>query len=589
MKYVALAVAAAFSGFVGAWLLLQDSLTVSSETTPRATPSIWSSSDEGVGSAARNATLRLAFEDIGSAGTVFDQLYTAWRLAAQTADTATLEQYASRAIASRDPLFSRNIVAIIMERYTAMDPRAAMAFIEREPRLDQISMKVHVLTSWVRHDPEAAIDYMRNTRNRQVLVQSSTLLLQDPVLAATGLHQEVIELIGEERAAQIQEHIDSQRGDPAEMFATATLLRGSERRNRMQTAVSRWMQFDPEAALAAIGSLDVDYERDRMMDMAISLYAQQDPRSAYEYVQLNLPSRHELLVRPIGELASRDIQAALRLAESYEQAHDDTVALSLVLERWTRDDPARALEYTAALPERERRELMPRLAHTYLQQHPAQAMRWLLTLGREFTNVKQSALQIRSNEALQAGEELLPGVTDPAIRRKLIAQISSFKAMQDPESAITWLNAYADEPAYNRALPPIIGKIARHDPARAAEIVDSRINGEDAFGLIHSVAQNWLQQSPAQATRWLASLPNSNDRNNAIMSLSRLAARQSSLESAVDLVELLPEEYGFRQNGANQVALSYADYSPERLDEAMRALGITGEAAQQLRQQLRQQ
>ena len=95
------------------------------------------------------------FDDIADQFTVFDQLIVAYRVAADS-NEIELKAHIKRCLGSNDPFYNPHLLSIFFEKYTALDPLAALAFVSSEPGLDEQSLVGHILTSWVRTDPEAA-------------------------------------------------------------------------------------------------------------------------------------------------------------------------------------------------------------------------------------------------------------------------------------------------------------------------------------------------------------------------------------------------------------------------------------------------
>lgn len=586
MKYIAIIVVSAFAGFVGAWLLFKS--TASAPVVPanidRARPaaqSPWTGADAPIVDNSKAP----GFADIDTAATIFDQLYTAWRLAAAAQTTDALEALLDQTLQKRDPLYRHNIAAILLERYVELDPLRAMNYVDSEFRLDQINMKGHVLTSWVRYDPEGALNYLRGITDQRVRITAGARLLEDPTLAALGLQDEVADIVGDQRASQILERAEMRQTDPAALFQAASMMTGSDRRDRMQFAVTRWVEQDPEAALTSIAELSDEGERRRLLQIAISTYSQQDPEAALDYLRLNYPTDKEMFVYPIAMIANRDIQSALRLAEDYQRQFDDDAALGHVIRTWSSQSPAEALQYVATLTTDERRALYPSIASNYLQQDPGAAMRWLISLGDEYADIKRSSLHVRSVESFRAGEQLLPTVTDDGTRQQLIASMANFQANQDPEAALTWLQTYNDEPAFARALPGVLGHLARTDPRAAARFIDTNRDQPNVTNSTTAVAQAWYRRSPAEATRWLGSLPDSDTKHQAISHMSTVVARRNGLDDAASLLALLPTGQ-VRDNASRQVAFSWAGDSTERTEEVIDRLNLDEAMAEQLRARL---
>ena len=111
------------------------------------------------------------FDDIADQFTVFDQLIVAYRVAADS-DEIELEAHIKRCLGSKDPFYNPHLLAIFFEKYTALDPLAALAFVSSEPRLDAQSLVGHILTSWVRTDPEAAVEYFVGLTTRSLCAPS---------------------------------------------------------------------------------------------------------------------------------------------------------------------------------------------------------------------------------------------------------------------------------------------------------------------------------------------------------------------------------------------------------------------------------
>ncbi|MDZ7685986.1 MAG: hypothetical protein U5O39_14035 [Gammaproteobacteria bacterium] len=584
MRYVALAITCAFIGFVGAWLLFR-------QATPKLMPTPTAGGQTVTTHTVSSETERaqasrqqpIDFEMIAESQSIFDQLYMAWQLAAQS-DVGELEALLDRTLTGNDPVYRHNIASIFLERYVELDPEGAMAFVDSDHRFNQLAMKSHVLTSWVRYDPETALDWFRSVNDRRLVITAGARLLEDPTLAATGLRRQIIDIIGDEQAARILQRVEMKRSDPAELFETARLMSGQDRQTRMQFAVTRWAEQDPEVAIARIRSLPDDAERERLLQIAVSTYARQDAEAALGYVQTHFPDNQNLMVQAINMLAARDVQRALPHAEDLQRRFGDMKALTYVLRAWANKSPRDAIGYASSLTAEQQRSVYPALAHSWMRRDPAATIRWLASLGDEFSDVKRSALQIRSSGAMTAGERLLPTVTDPMVREQLITSIAHFKSNRNAQEALAWIEEYADEPAYNRSLPTIMANLARSDPERAARFIESNPGNKQLARSASTLAQVWYRTSPTQASEWLTSLPASDMRDKVISQVSMIAAIQDGLDPAIELLDLLPPG-ATRDNAVRQVAFNWVRRSPGRTEEAISRLDLTPELAEQLRAQ----
>ncbi|XOV88965.1 MAG: hypothetical protein ACFHX7_03540 [Pseudomonadota bacterium] len=577
MKYGALVITSSFLGFVGAWWLFQSTLpepvrvVMAPGSPPRAAISTTIPAPATPGALP-------TFADIQAADTVFDQLYMAWQLAAAS-DLPALRAALAQTLTSRDPLYRLNIAAILLERYVALDPAGAMAFVTADYRFDQAQMQGHVLTSWVRYDPDAAIAYFTGITDPRLRVSIGARLLEDPTLASSGRLSEVEAALGP-FAAELKRQLAMQQADPVSLFDSALTLTGAERNRQLGFAVQKWTEQDPEAALSRILTLGGTETRN-MLTLAINTYAQADPEAALTWLQLNQPGETNLQVQVITTLAQRDVQRALQLAEDLTRVTGNNGVVSSVVSVWSSQDPEQALRYVDSLPKDQRFALYQNIAYNYLQKQPAEGMSWLLALGPEYNRIKQGALRVVSAANADIAERSLPRISDNQIRAQLLQGLARYKAGSDPESALDWLENYSGEAGYLPAYQNVIAMLASADPDRAATLVRGVAAEDNMGGVISSVANAWYQRSPDDAISWITSLPSSGSRNQAISSLTAMLVHRD-LDRAINLMDELPsgEE---RENARRTIAVNWARRSPDQVETIIRRLDLPAPMAAQLR------
>ncbi len=577
MKYGALAITCGFLGFVSAWWLFESTLP---EPVPVAVTTIVPNRQPTTSKPALppNPQAMPTFAAIEAGATVFDQLYMAWQLAAASG-IPQLEAALAQAMASRDPLFRLNIAAILLEKYVALDPPGAMAFVTADYRFDQAQMQGHVLTSWVRYDPAAAVAYYSQITDQRLRVSIGARLLEDPTLASAGFMPEIEAALGP-FAGDIKQQLAMQRADPVTLFDAALTLTGTERNRQLGFAVQKWMEQDPEAALARIQALS-GTESTNMLSLAINTYAQADPEAALTWLQLNQPGQTNLQVQVITALAQRDVQRALQLAEDLTRTTGNSGVVSSVISVWSSQDPEQALRYVDSLPKDDRFALYQNIAYNYLQKQPAEGMSWLLALGPEYNRIKQGALRNVNAENADVAERSLPRIADNQIRGQLLQGLARHKATVDPEAALSWLDSFTREPGYLPAYQNVIAILASSDPDRAATLVRSVAGQDNMGGVISSVANAWYQRAPDDAINWVTTLPASNSRNQAIGSLTAMLVHRD-LDRAIELMDELPSGEQ-RDNARRSIAINWARRSPDQVEEIIRRLNIPDPMAAQLR------
>ncbi|HKI74599.1 MAG TPA: hypothetical protein VJ998_08145, partial [Pseudomonadales bacterium] len=233
MKYVVLAVVCAFGGFVAAWISFEHMISDGGTHSSPSLITITSSPEQPPRPAYRSATTP-TFEDIEQSNSVFEQQYMAWQLASAT-DIPGLRSLIDKCMGKSDPLYNRNIAAIFLERYIALDPQGAMGFVSGNATMDPLYFIGDVITSWVRYDPRKAVDALKAIANRSIRMRVAAMLLADPEFAQSALADEVKAELGP-MGERLLQQIKSRNADPQDLFRQAMLVQGPERRFKLATA-----------------------------------------------------------------------------------------------------------------------------------------------------------------------------------------------------------------------------------------------------------------------------------------------------------------------------------------------------------------
>lgn len=576
---------AAFAGFVGAWLLFQRTAPdvhrdqVSTVTQrPPARPV------RTVGDATNPPTpgvvVPLTLADVENAPDVFEQLYLAWQLAAES-DATALEQIIDQCLDVPDPLFHDNLVAIMLERYVALDPEAAMNFVTSRRKIDQAGMQGHVLTSWVRYDPEAAIAYFSNIRDLSLKQSIGARLMSDPTLASTGLMPDVEAAIGP-NAERIRERIDMNRADPAVLFESALNLNGHERDQRLNFAVTKWIAQDADAALSRILLLPA-VDRHRTLEAAIIRLSIQDPERALEFLQQhNLPQSEHLQGTVLAQMVKRGDLDMLPQLEDFVRRTGNEQPLQNAITAWAYRDPTTAINYVDTLPEEQRKRLYPLVSHVYIQNNPVEGLNWLLSLGPEHAGVMASAEHLINAANVGVAERALPGIQSAAARDAILSGIARQKAAEDIDSALAWLSAYRNDPGYNNALTGMILNATRSSPDVAARIVSENIDTINAEQILQNVALNLHRLDATKAQDWLLSLPSSPERDHATLTLASMAFHENR-ERALDMFDSIASG-PTKDRAAQTLANAWVSQEPGDVEQAIERLGLTEQQAEQLRE-----
>ena len=542
-------------------------------------PAILQSRDSHSPETITTTTKTWTFDDIDSQQSVFDQLIVAYRVAADS-NTEQLEEHIKRCLKSSDPFYNPHLIAIFFEKYTAIDPIQALDFVAEEPRLNEQYLVGHILTSWVRSDPQAAVEYFTGLNN-QILIRSiGPRLLTDPIISRSGLVAEIEKKLGP-RSNLLVQQLKARTDPPAELFEAALLQTGGQRNTQLQQILSQWASRDPEAALARVSQLQNFSERKKLTRRAIMLYAQVDPEGALAYVKNSLADDQSLEVMVLNSIAATDPENSIGLIEEFSRRTGNTTALINLLSNWAAKEPIKAIAYASTLDEGQQVKAYNSMAYNYVTSYPTEGVDWLLTLGDEHRQTKRNVLRSLVRIDSQLAEDTIRRVEDNNLRTALINSLAGFKGENSPSAALTWIEQFKEESSYQQAKTSILRNWANQDPERAADEISEELDKDELAPVLTQLASSWYRRSPDDAVDWVESLPPGKGRQRSLSAIVGLVAAKD-LDNAIELAAQITNEQ--RQRDAKR-SIGYTWYArdPDELDNIIRTLKLSEQDADQLR------
>lgn len=525
----------------------------------------------------------LKLDDIYQKNNIFDQLHFTYTIARES-DFKQLTKYLGLVIRDDDPLFNHNIASIFLERMVVLDPLSALEFIDTHRTMNQNSFISHVLTSWIRLDPEAAIDYFKSMTNKQLKYIVGARLLEDPTLRQSGLLAEIESELGS-YSDRIIEQVRLKRMPAANAFEEALLRTDHRRREAMMSAVGRWYQEDPEAAMQRVAALTNQRERHQLMQVIISMQSRQDPEMALEMLALYAPDDKNLKRQALMNYANQDPERALPLVESWVAETGNYDIMSNLISRWVQTDEIAALGYVETIPEQHRQSVIQNLAFAYINHSPEKGMTWMMSLGPEYDqNAKRMALQALSRYPDIAENWLLRLDSEPELQGILLSQIAGRRAQSNPGDTYEWLGKYADSPQFQAARNSVLQTWARTEPQSVAALLDDNSEDPSYSHLFSITASTWVSRDIDAALNWIDSLPDSNNKEAA---LGSAISRITDPERAISLLEELPENKA--RNFRMQLAYNWLRRTPDDVETIIRRLELNDQNAGTLRRVQEQQ
>ena len=519
------------------------------------------------------------FADISRQPTMFRQMYVAYQLAASS-DFPTLKSHMDNLIHHDDPFFHNNIANVFLERLIELDVMESIHYIENADisRERIYRFLSDIVSSWIRHDPEAAIDYVRKIDSIQLKNMIGARLLNDPTLGNTGLQSELEQDLGQ-FGQMIRQTANLRQKDPQAAFEEALLLRGNDRLMGMWTAVTRWYMEDPKAVLARVLNMDNAVEKKNLMSMLIQTQSQQDPIAALDMVRNYYPQDVDMERQVLMAMTGGDVQQAIPYINAFVERTGETDLLQDLAFRWSQTEPLAAIDYANTLDKQHHQSFLNGIANGYINNNPDEGLRWAMSLNNR--EVLDHVINILPRIDVPMAEDLLKRLDDPKQYNHLIRSISAQMARADPEIAFQWLANYQDEPGYHDAFTHIIYEWARHDPKSAAVTLGKHKKDSDYQELFNLVAQSWAQRDPKEAITWVRSLPKGKILDQAAQSVVWKVWRHD-IDSAIDMMDAMSVE---RSSSVRMsIAIDWLAQNPDEIEDIVDKLDFTDEQADQLRQ-----
>jgi thioredoxin-like negative regulator of GroEL len=574
-----------FTGFFTGYMVTRTEINPPLNPTIKSHSETITSSARSAGTpAAMNLDLRdtraLTYEAIEAESSIFSQLKLA-HLLADEADVEGLKALILKAVKSRDPLYNYNLVSIFLEKFTSLDPSAAIKFIEANSSIANHRFISHVVTSWVREDPEAAIDYFNSLTNMQLKNEIAGRLFSDPTLVDSGLLAELEQSLGQSAAA-MRGMMQANQLPPPQALEEALLMNQPNRMSAIQIALIRWLHNDPEAAIARIQSHSNTDERHQMLQSILHEYVNIDEDAAFAFARANLSDNVQLEQQMLSMLGQRDPKRTLPMIEDFISRTGNANPLNSLIATWIQQAPAEALAYIDTMDEQRRGTLYQSAAFSYVNSHPDEAFDWLLRQSDRYPQMVENTIASSINHnTISIAERMVAQVENPSIRTRLITGIGNYKASQNPEAALRWLEGYQRDPAYPTAVQNVISSMSHQNPKGAARAIEDRITEDYAAPIVGQVAANWYRGNPQEALGWLRGLPDGEAKNMAFRSIVSNVAHQDP-EAALEILDGIPE--GPRKSDAKRnIAYSRLSRSPNDIEDIIKELDLTGQDAAQLR------
>ncbi len=350
----------------------------------------------------------------------------------------------------------------VIERWAASDPDALLGALEAAPNASQRQRLLSVaLREIVRRDPQKAIAYATasdNRRRRLLFDVLSVLARQDfaGALATAEAH-----VSGSYRPGALQMIVSSfAEQDPGAALSWAL---DYDNGTHLASAVRGAARTDSPAAVAFLASLERSALAPHEWDAVVNEIARNDPDRALTLIdRVREGQRGGVLHQIAGQLAERDVQAALEWSATVEPQYRDT-ALSAVVREWARRDLAAAADYAAGSGDR---QLIGAVAPEYARQDHRAAFDWMLSTDGGQDHVHTVIGPWAQEDPAEAAAIVVQHLGEPWAGHAL-GNVARVWVDRSPDEAIAWLDTLPEDASTTQAIQQAVVGMASRSPEAA--------------------------------------------------------------------------------------------------------------------------
>jgi hypothetical protein len=341
------------------------------------------------------------------------------------------------------------------------------------PGSEQNGAITGLFSSWIRTDPQAALDWYAIMRPGQPLTGVSWL----ENIANNSPHPEV--------AAQFISNIQDETTRNAYILRIAPLFGAGPNK-------------DPDAAMDWLNQVATGATYNKAVTSIVTSLAKNDPAAAASV--LNKITDPAILQASIATVASgwgsKDPQAALTWAQTLpdSDAATQASALNSIVTSWSKSDPNAVAAYVQS-------SATPSL---YLPADPA---------------IAQSLATSNPQAALTFSNSL----PDGSVKNQAINNVLTTEAQTDFTAAWTAATSLPATDNPTGVMSGLVGVQAKIDPTQAAALISLFPDEAGQVAATTTLAAIWVKQDPQAFTVWLNDLPVGGPRDAAIVQLASSA------------------------------------------------------------------
>ena len=257
-----------------------------------------------------------------------------------------------------------------------------------------------------------------------------------------------------------------------------------------------------------------------------------------------------------------EIKQAREIVLASSERGNNRLELSMLLQKWTQQDPKGALAFAQARQGGDRGSAMWTVLRTWTRANPEDALAWAqanpestdrrgrreggesmvaITLSQMARNNLDRALQVAGSEegdgrsrlaatlaselvaqrGMEAARLAIGNVSAGPFRDQLTAEVAGRLAATDAPAAVAWVMSLPADQGRGQALAEAVSRWAQSDAVAAAEYLQKLPAGSESDPARERYAASVLRQDPEGAMAWAGTITDEQQRQQTMVSLGR--------------------------------------------------------------------
>lgn len=444
-------------------------------------------------------------------------------------EEVSAQELFQRALATSNFEEQMDLLELAAQRVEPRDTAAALGWADQlEVERARTFFTSDLLERMALEDPEQALEMaeqLLSPGSRRLARMTILREWLDRDLTAASVWVEALPAGIEQSTAMRSVIAALAESEPERAFALVRRLGPAAGEMAMISIFDRWAAIDPVAAATAVATLPAGMVRMTAIGALSREWGHSDPRRALEWAQsLGTSEARRAVESILSEQARQDPATAFQIAVALDDVEDFVIRMIAV--EWIRADHQSALAAFRLLPDQAMRNALLRSAAYELAfDHPNEAAEMAdeLEPGPERASIMARVAREMASDDIDAAASWALGLSGQE-QQAAVSNVVSQWVDVAPEAAARFVTNLPEGPTRSESIREIVTAWSRHDPAQAAEWIQSYgIQEPEAVG---EIIWSWATHDRDAAGRWVERLPGGGGRDRALSVLSDVVSSE---------------------------------------------------------------